>query len=97
MNARRRIALGIASLALLPAVAAHAQSAAEGFPTKPVRMVIALAPGCGVDTTGRVLASRWTESWGQQVVAENRPGAGGTIAAELVAKAPPDGYTLRVT
>jgi tripartite-type tricarboxylate transporter receptor subunit TctC len=89
----------ICATVLASAVAAPvlAQGSATSFPTKPVRMVIALAPGGGVDTTGRVLASRWTESWGQQVVAENRPGAGGTIAAELVAKAPPDGYTLLVT
>ena len=73
--------------------AAHAQN----YPVKPVRMIIALAPGGGVDTTGRFIASKLSESWGQNVVADNRPGAGGTIAADLVVHAPPDGYTLLMT
>jgi len=73
----------------------HAQ--AQAYPTKPVRMIIALAPGGGVDTTGRFLAQKLGEAWGQSVVADNRPGAGGSIAAEIVAKAPPDGYTLLMT
>jgi tripartite-type tricarboxylate transporter receptor subunit TctC len=74
-----------------------AQGAATGFPAKPIRLVIALAPGGGVDTSGRMLGARFTEAWGQQVVAENRPGAGGTIATEVVARAAPDGYTLLMT
>lgn len=64
------------------------------YPTKPVRMIIALAPGGGVDTTGRYLAQKMSEAWGQNVVTDNRPGAGGSIASELVAKSPPDGYTM---
>jgi tripartite-type tricarboxylate transporter receptor subunit TctC len=75
--------------------AAHAQVPA--YPTKPIRMIIALAPGGGVDTTGRYIGQKLNESWGQPVVADNRPGAGGTIAAELVARAAPDGHTLLVT
>jgi tripartite-type tricarboxylate transporter receptor subunit TctC len=71
--------------------------AQQDYPNKPVRMVIALAPGGGVDTTGRFLAQKMSEAWGQNVVADNRPGAGGSIAADLVAKAPPDGYTLLMT
>lgn len=67
------------------------------YPVRPVRMIIALAPGGGVDTTGRFVAQKLSEAWGQSVVADNRPGAGGSIAAELVAKAPPDGYTLLMT
>lgn len=67
---------------------------AQNYPVKPIRMVIALAPGGGVDTTGRFIAQKLHEAWGQSVVADNRPGAGGTIAAELVTQAPPDGYTL---
>lgn len=82
---------------LLTLVAAHALAQSGPYPGKPVRMVIALAPGGGVDTTGRFLAQKMGEAWGQQVVADNRPGAGGSIAAELVAKAPPDGYTLLMT
>ncbi|MEN9783870.1 MAG: hypothetical protein RJA24_1213, partial [Pseudomonadota bacterium] len=71
---------------------AHAQ--APAYPTKPVRMIIALAPGGGVDTTGRYLAQKMSEAWGQNVVTDNRPGAGGSIASELVAKSVPDGYTM---
>ncbi len=67
------------------------------YPVRPVRMIIALAPGGGVDTTGRFIAQKLSEAWGQSVIADNRPGAGGSIAAELVAKAPPDGYTLLMT
>jgi tripartite-type tricarboxylate transporter receptor subunit TctC len=67
---------------------------APSYPTKPIRLIIALAPGGGVDTSGRLLGQKFTEAWGQQVVAENRAGAGGTIATELVARAAPDGYTL---
>ena len=67
------------------------------YPTKPIRIVIALAAGGGVDTSARMLGQRFTEAWGQQVIAENRPGAGGTIATEVVARAAPDGYTLLMT
>jgi tripartite-type tricarboxylate transporter receptor subunit TctC len=67
------------------------------FPAKPIRLVIALAPGGGVDTSGRLLGQRFTDAWGHQTIAENRPGAGGTIAAEVVSRAAPDGYTLLMT
>jgi len=67
---------------------------ATSYPSKSIRMVIALAPGGGVDTTGRFFAQKMNQAWGQSVVADNRPGAGGAVAAEIVAKAPPDGYTL---
>jgi tripartite-type tricarboxylate transporter receptor subunit TctC len=71
--------------------------AQSNYPVKPLRMVIALAPGGGVDTSGRMLGQRFTDAWGQAVVSENRPGAGGTIATEAVARAAPDGYTLLMT
>jgi len=71
---------------------AHAQTPA--YPVKPIRMVIALAPGGGVDTTSRIIGQKLSELWGQPVVAENRPGAGETIAAETVARAAPDGHTI---
>ena len=64
------------------------------YPVKPVRFIVALAPGGGTDFVARVLAGRLSETWGQQVVVDNRPGAGSIIGAELVAKAVPDGYTL---
>lgn len=70
---------------------------APAYPAKPIRMIIALAPGGGVDTTGRFIAQKLNEAWGQPVVADNRPGAGGSIAAETVARAAPDGYTMLMT
>lgn len=88
-------ALVILSTSSFAAGAAHAQSPA--YPAKQIRMVIALAPGGGVDTTGRFIAQKLNEAWGQPVVADNRPGAGGTIAADVVAHAAPDGYTLLMT
>ena len=69
---------------------AHAQA----FPTRPVRYLMPLPAGSETDIFARVLARHLTEMWGQQVIVENRPGAGTTIATDLAAKAPPDGYTL---
>ena len=71
-----------------------AQAQTPAYPVKPVRMVIALAPGGGVDTTSRIIGQKLSELWGQPVIAENRPGAGETIAAEVVARAAPDGHTI---
>lgn len=88
-------ALLILSTSSYAAGAAYAQ--APAYPAKPVRMIIALAPGGGVDTTGRFIAQKLSEAWGQPVVADNRPGAGGSIAAEVVARAAPDGYTMLMT
>jgi tripartite-type tricarboxylate transporter receptor subunit TctC len=84
---------GVSLLMVASAGACWAQDAAS-YPAKTIRIVIALAPGGGVDTSGRLLGQKFVDAWGQQVVAENRPGAGGTIATELVARAAPDGYTL---
>jgi tripartite-type tricarboxylate transporter receptor subunit TctC len=69
---------------------------AQSFPSKPVRMVIPFPPG-GVDITGRLLASKMSELMGQPVVVDNRGGANGVIGSELVAHAPPDGYTILLT
>jgi tripartite-type tricarboxylate transporter receptor subunit TctC len=93
---RNAIHAGLVFVLLASTGTSRAQDAA-GYPAKPIRIVIALAPGGGVDTSGRMLGQRFTEAWGQQSVAENRPGAGGTIATELVARAAPDGYTLLMT
>ena len=69
-------------------------AAAQEFPARPLRLVLGFAPGGGSDLVGRMIAGQLTEQIGKQVIVENRPGAGGTVAAEAVAKSPPDGYTL---
>jgi tripartite-type tricarboxylate transporter receptor subunit TctC len=69
-------------------------AAAQDFPSRPVKLIVTYTPGGGADTTARVFAERLSELWKQQVVVENRPGAGGSIGAEMVFRAPPDGYTL---
>ena len=73
-----------------------AQAQAPAYPAKPIRIVIALAPGGGVDTTSRIIGQKLSELWGQPVIPENRPGAGETIAAEAVARAAPDGHTILI-
>ena len=67
---------------------------AQDYPNRPVKLIVTYTPGGGADTTGRVFAERLADLWKQQVVVENRPGAGGSIGAELVHRASPDGYTL---
>ena len=66
----------------------------QDFPVKPVRVIIPYAPGGPVDITGRILTQRLAEQWAQPVLVDNRPGAGGMIGTEIVAKSTPDGYTL---
>jgi len=78
----------------LCAVPVAGDALAQGYPAKPVRIVVSLAPGGGVDTISRIVAQKLGERWGQQVVVENRPGAGGALGSDIVAKSPPDGYTL---
>ncbi|HET6491720.1 MAG TPA: tripartite tricarboxylate transporter substrate binding protein [Burkholderiales bacterium] len=67
---------------------------AQDYPSKPIRLIVPLAPGGGNDTTARLVGKKLTESFGQQVVVENRPGGAGAIAGEIVVRAPADGYTL---
>jgi tripartite-type tricarboxylate transporter receptor subunit TctC len=89
-----------AAAALLAASAlgasAQALTARAEFPTKPIRMVVTFPPGGSADAVVRMLVPRLNDKLGQQVVVDNRPGAGGNIGLSLVAKAPPDGYTLGV-
>ena len=87
MNKNKHVCISCAALAL----AASASWAQTNYPVKPIRIVVALAAGGGVDTSGRMLGQKFTDAWGQQAVVENRPGAGGSIATEVVARAAPDG------
>ncbi|HEX2825256.1 MAG TPA: tripartite tricarboxylate transporter substrate binding protein [Burkholderiales bacterium] len=82
--------LSIAAAAMLAACAAHAQN----YPTKPIRFVVPFAPGGGADLVARTVGHKLTEALGQPVIVDNRTGAAGSIGAEVVAKSPPDGYTL---
>jgi tripartite-type tricarboxylate transporter receptor subunit TctC len=85
------IAFGTATLATMVAAApAHAQ----GFPNRPVKIIVPQTPGGASDALARVIAQKLSSKWGQPVVVENRAGAGGNIGMDAVAKAPPDGYTL---
>jgi tripartite-type tricarboxylate transporter receptor subunit TctC len=74
--------------------AGAAQGIAAAYPIRPIRMMVPQNPGASIDNVSRILASRMGEELGQQIVADNRAGAGGTLAAEIVAHAAPDGYTL---
>jgi len=87
---RVRFVAGVIAATLCYAAPAHAQS----YPTKPVRILVGFAPGGGIDIVTRLYAKHLTEAFGQSFIVDNRPGAGGTIATDLLAKAPPDGHTL---
>ena len=80
----------LSALTFAPRQNLHAQA----FPSKPGRILVGVSAGGGVDVASRVIAGKLTEYWGQQVVIENRAGATGVIGADMVAKAPPDGYLI---
>src|SRR4051812_22205553 len=84
----------LAAAVLCMGMPATAQTAT--YPDKPIRIVVPFPAGGVADTFGREVGKKITEAWGQPVVIDNRPGAGGNIGADIVAKSPPDGYTLVV-
>jgi tripartite-type tricarboxylate transporter receptor subunit TctC len=90
----RACAIGAVIAAAL--LAAGAGAAAQSYPERPVRVLIAFPAGGTIDTLGRIIAQKLTEAWGQNVVIENRPGAGGNTGAAAAAKSAPDGYTLHL-
>jgi tripartite-type tricarboxylate transporter receptor subunit TctC len=86
-----------AVIAALWLSASSSVAQAQAYPAKAVRIIVAYAPGGGTDVMARLFAPKFSEAFGQPFVVENRPGFGGNIGTELVAKAPPDGYTLLMT
>lgn len=84
----------IRSIIAVAALSTASAALAQNYPTRPIRIIVVSTPGGSVDTMARAVGPKLAARWGQQVLVDNRPGAGGTIAAELVAKALPDGYTL---
>ena len=95
LNRRRFVGLTAAAIAAPSIVSSHAQSG--DWPAKPVRVVVPFTPGGSTDITARLVSNRLQEVWGQSVVVENKPGAGGNIAADLVAHSDADGYTILIT
>jgi len=87
---RSLVSIAAALCALAAPLASHAQA----WPTQPVKIVVPFSPGTGMDILARTVGPKLAEMWGQPVVVDNRPGASGNLGANLVAKSPPDGYTL---
>jgi len=91
---RRAALLAPAALMCGAMLFASSASAQAAYPAKPIRIIVPFSPGGATDTLARMMGQKLTEAWGQPVLVENKPGAGGNIGADLVAKAPGDGYTL---
>ena len=92
---RRTRAIAALAVGVLAAGVVHAQRAeAQSFPSKPIRVILALSAGSAADIIPRLVYEQLGQQLGQTLIIENRPGAGGTIAANAVAKADPDGYTI---
>ncbi len=93
---RRQFAGMAAAWALTPLLFDR-PAVAQAWPARVVKLVVPFTPGGGIDGVARIVGARLSEIWGQQVVVENKPGAGGNIASEMVARSTPDGYTLYIT
>lgn len=91
---KKRIVRWLAPVVLGCSGAAFSQDKPADWPARPVRMIVSVAPGAGADTIARAVAQMLSERIGQNTIVDNRPGGGGVLASELVAKAPPDGYTI---
>src|SRR3954470_3250791 len=101
MITRRQIIQLSAASIFMPATStsmAGAQgTSVQAWPTRFVKLVVPFTPGGGIDGIARIIGARLSEMWGQQVVVENKPGAGGNIASEMVARSAPDGYTMYIS
>ena len=98
MLTRRQFTALSAASAVAPAFAAGSAFAqAPDWPTRFVKLIVPFTPGGGIDGLARIIGARLSEKWGQQIVVENKPGAGGNIASEYVARSEPDGYTMYIT
>jgi tripartite-type tricarboxylate transporter receptor subunit TctC len=94
LNRRRFVSFAAAAVAAPSILSSRASGAGAAWPVKPVRVVVPFAPGGSTDITARLVGNRLQEVWGQSVVVENKPGAGGNIGADMVAHSDPDGYTI---
>jgi tripartite-type tricarboxylate transporter receptor subunit TctC len=96
---RKAFAAGVVALlgAATGGQVAQAADAAQGYPTRPIRIIVPFTAGSASDFFARLIGPKLTEAWGQQVVVDNRPSAGGVVAGEIVARAAPDGHTLMLT
>ena len=97
MRSRFRFSAGVVVVASAMAAVAATPASAQGYPTKPIELVVPFVAGGTTDNIARLMAQRFTESWSQTVIVNNRPGAGSTIGTSAVAKSAPDGHTLLVT
>jgi tripartite-type tricarboxylate transporter receptor subunit TctC len=93
----RRRFVGLTAAALSGQLVRPSRAAGADWPAKPVRVVVPFTPGGSTDITARLVSNRLQEVWGQSVVVENKPGAGGNIAADMVAHSDPDGYTIFIS
>jgi len=96
-SVRDRIAVVAVAAVSLAVLLVSTQAAAQNYPTKPIRVIVPYPPGGTSDILTRLVGAKLTEAWGQQILADNRTGAGGNIGAELMVRAAPDGYTLMLT
>src|SRR6187399_980883 len=88
--------LSVVVAAALCGIATLANAQSDNYPSRPIRFIAANAPGGGLDITARALTPKLTAVFGQQVIVDNRAGAAGSVASEIVAKSAPDGYTIMV-
>src|SRR5712671_1761441 len=91
------LSVSVTALAIATGLTASLPAAAQSYPTKQIELIVPFVAGGTTDNIARLIAQRFTESWGQTVIVNSRPGGGSVIGTAAVAKAPPDGHTLLVT